>query len=164
MIDQAVEVAITGGTAGDQIPLVPIRVGKEKKFVMFLHPYQVTDLRTNTSTGQWLDIQKAAMSGGKVGNNPIFSGALGEYNGVILHSNTRIPASPAKASVRRAVLCGAQAVSCAFGRNEGKNTYSWKEELFDYGNSLGVGAGSIWGMKKNVFNSEDFGVHSCRHS
>ena len=161
MVDNAVEVAITGGSAGDQIPLVPIRVGKEKKFVMFLHPYQVTDLRTNTATGQWLDIQKAAMSGGKVSNNPIFSGALGEYNGVILHSNTRVPAAPTNASARRAVLCGAQAVAAAFGRNEGKNTYSWKEELFDYGNSLGVAAGSIWGFNKCQFNSEDFGAIVC---
>jgi len=161
MIDNAVEVAITGGSAGDQIPLVPIRIGKEKKFVMFLHPYQVTDLRTNTATGQWLDIQKAAMSGGAVSKNPIFSGALGEYNGVVLHSNTRVPAAPTNSSARRAVMCGAQAVACAFGRQAGKNTYSWKEEMFDYGNSLGVAAGSIWGMKKCVFNSEDFGTIVC---
>jgi N4-gp56 family major capsid protein len=157
LIDYAVELAITGGDAGDQIPLVPIRVGNEKKFVMFLHPYQVTDLRTNTATGQWLDIQKAAMNGGKVSNNPIFTGALGEYNGVVLHSNTRVPAAPTNSSARRAVLCGAQAVACAFGRQAGKNTYSWNEELFDYKNQLGVGAGAIWGMKKCQFNSEDFG-------
>lgn len=30
------------------------------------------------------------------------------------------------------------------------------EELFDYGNQLGVSAGSIYGMKKTVFNSADF--------
>jgi N4-gp56 family major capsid protein len=101
LIDYAVETALTGGSSGDQIPLVPIRIGKEKKYVMFLHPYQVTDLRTNTSTGQWLDIQKAAMSGGKVGNNPIFTGALGEYNGVVLHQNTRVPVAPTNSSARR---------------------------------------------------------------
>jgi len=156
-IDYAVELAMTGGDAGDQIPLVPIRIGKEKKFVMFLHPYQVTDLRTNTATGQWLDIQKAAMSGGKVSNNPIFSGALGEYNGVVLHQNTRVPAG-SKANTRRAVLCGSQSAAMAYGRNKGKNTYSWEEELFDYKNQLGVAAGCIWGMKKCVFNSEDFGT------
>lgn len=158
LIDAACEVAVTGGSAGDQIPLVPIRVGREKKYVMFLHPYQVYDLRTNTNTGQWLDIQKAAMQGGVTTKNPIFTGALGEYNGVILHSNTRVPAAPTNSNARRAVFCGAQAIMCAFGRQSGKNTFSWKEELFDYGNSLGVAAGSIWGMKKCQFNSEDFGV------
>jgi hypothetical protein len=30
--------------------------------------------------------------------------------------------------------------------------------LFDYGNQLGVAAGSIFGVKKSVFNSKDFGV------
>lgn len=158
LIDYAVELAVTGGSAGDQIPLVPIRVGKLKKFVMFLHPYQVTDLRTNTNTGQWLDIQKSAMQGGQITKNPIFTGALGEYNGVVLHQNTRVPAAPTNSSARRAVLCGAQAAACAFGREGGKNTFSWKEEMFDYGNSLGVGAGAIWGMKKCQFNSEDFGT------
>jgi len=159
LIDYAVELAVTGGSAGDQIPLVPINLGRGmKKYVMFLHPYQVTDLRTNTATGQWLDIQKAAMSGGQTTKNPIFTGALGEYNGVVLHSNTRVPAAPTNSNARRAVMCGAQAVACAFGREAGKQTYSWKEELFDYGNSLGVAAGAIHGMKKCQFNSEDFGT------
>jgi len=157
-IDYAVEIAMTGGSSGDQIPLVPLRIGSEKKFVMFLHPYQVTDMRTNTATGQWLDIQKAAMQGGQITKNPIYTGALGEYNGVILHSNNRIPAAPTDSTVRRAVLCGAQSVAMAYGKNKGKNTYSWEEELFDYKNQLGVGAGCIWGMKKSVFNSEDFGA------
>lgn len=168
-IDYAVELAVTGGDAGDQIPLSPISMGRGMKYyVMFLHPYQVTDLRTNTSTGQWLDIQKAAMQGGQITKNPIFTGALGEYNGVLLYSNTRIAAGT-KANTRRAVMCGAQAVACAFGREAGKNTYSWKEELFDYGNSLGVAAGAIHGMKKTQFNSEDFGTivvssYAAKHS
>lgn len=157
LIDACVERAMTGGSSGDQIPLVPLRIGREKKYVMFLHPYQVFDLRTSTTTGQWLDIQKAAMSGGQITKNPIYTGALGEYNGVILHVNTRIPAAPTNASARRAVFLGAQAAAIAFGREKGKNVYSWSEELFDYKNQLGVGAGCIWGMKKCQFNSEDFG-------
>ena len=35
---------------------------------------------------------------------------------------------------------------------------SWNEELFDYGNSLGVAGGLIWGLKKAQFNSADFGT------
>jgi hypothetical protein len=42
---------------------------------MFLHPYQVTDLRSNVSTGQWLDIQKAAMAGADSTKSPIYTGA-----------------------------------------------------------------------------------------
>lgn len=137
------------------VPIRPIDLGQgEKKFVLFLHPYQVTALRTNTSTGQWLDIQKAAMSGGQITKSPIFTGALGEYNGVVFHQNTRVPA--VTANVRRAIFCGAQAMAIAYGHGSGGTVpYSWKEELFDYGNSLGVGAGAIWGMKKIRFNSSD---------
>jgi len=139
-------------------PLIrPVNVGGGgRKFVMFLHPYQVTDLRTNTDTGQWLDIQKAAMQGGKVTGNPIYTAALGEYHGVVLHESTRIP-SPIS-NVRRALFCGAQAGAMAFGRGYGQTTMEWVEELFDYKNQLGIAAGLIGGLKKTQFNSEDYGT------
>lgn len=155
-IDYAVEKIKTS------TPLIrPIRVNGESKFVMFLHPYAVTSLRTNTSTGQWLDIQKAAMQGGMVSNNPIYTGALGEYNGVILHESTRIPTVQAGSTgaVYRNVICGAQSGMLAFGQNYGGDeSQRWYEELFDYGNQLGVSAGMIWGAKKTRFNSADFGT------
>lgn len=144
--------------------LRPIKVKGESKFLLFLHDYQVTDLRTNTSNGQWLDIQKAALAGGAGSNSPIYTGALGEYNGVILHKSNRIRtgisnAGVAQTSTRRAVLCGAQAGALAFGKefSEGVN-YKWVEELFDYERELGVSAQTIWGIKKTVFNSQDFGT------
>jgi hypothetical protein len=34
----------------------------------------------------------------------------------------------------------------------------WTEEMFDYGNQLGVEAGCIGGLKKMRFNSKDFGT------
>lgn len=163
MIDKCVERARTLTPA-----IRPIRVGGKDCYVMFLHPYQVTDLRTSTSTGQWLDIQKAAMTGGEIGDNPIFDGSLGMYNGVILHSDARVTtgcvlATPttAVANVRRAVFCGAQAAMLAFGRDSGPNRYTWVEELFDYENELGVSAGTIFGLKKTVFNSADFASIVC---
>jgi N4-gp56 family major capsid protein len=86
IIDALVERAKTA------TPLIrPIRVNGEDKYLMFLHDYQVTDLRTNTSSGQWLDIQKAALAGGVGSKSPIYTGALGEYNRVILHESFRIP-------------------------------------------------------------------------
>jgi len=157
-----IDLARERATVGSPNQIRPIKMGSDDYFVMFLHPYQVYDLRTNTSTGQWLDIQKAAMSGGRVANNPIFTGALGMYNNVILHESTRVPLGSVSASaitgtlVRRAIFAGAQAAGVAFGRKSGKNTYSWREELFDYGNQLGVAAGSIWGLKKCTFNGSDF--------
>jgi len=66
----------------------------------------------------------------------------------------------------RAVLCGAQSLSMAFGRDNSPNRMSWIEELYDYKNQLGVSAGAIFGMKKLQYNSEDFGtiVYSTAHS
>jgi len=151
-IDNLVEAAETL-----TVPIRPIDIGRgDKKYVMFLHPYQVTDLRTNTDTGQWLDIQKSAMSGGQISKNPIFTGALGEYNGVVLHRNTRVPTNVA--STRRAIFCGAQAGAMAFGRDSQPQTFSWVEELFDFKNQLGVSGGTQWGLKKCTFNSSDHSV------
>jgi len=163
LIDKCIERAESFGKGSsdwpNSMPMRPVTVGADGYYVMFLHPYQVTDLRTSTSTGQWLDIQKAAMTGGQVTKNPIFSGALGMYNNTILHSNTRIPS--VVANTRRAVFCGAQAAAIAFGQESGKNKFSWKEEYFDYENQLGIAAGCIFGMKRTIFNSKSFGSIVC---
>jgi N4-gp56 family major capsid protein len=151
--------------AGNATPLIrPIKVAGENKYLMFLHDFQVTDLRISTSTGQWLDIQKAALAGGVGAKSPIYSGALGEYNNVILHKANRIPmgisnAGVQQTSTRRAVFCGAQAGAIAWGKefSEGVN-YKWIEELFDYERELGVSTQTIWGLKKTVFNAVDFGT------
>lgn len=155
-IDTAVEKAKLAKNA-----LRPVKSGGKSYYVMFLHPYQVTSLRTSTATGQWQDIQKAAINGGQIEDNPIFTGALGIYNNTVLHESVRVPASPFNTSVYRAVLCGAQAGSIAFGRGYGKNTFSWKEELFDYDNQLGVGAGCQAGMVKTRFDNSDYGTVVC---
>lgn len=162
LIDAAVENAKVGTP-----PIRPVMVDGDPWYVVFLHPYQVTDLRTTATANAvtWYDIQKAAMMGGNTGNkHPIFSGALGTYNGCILHESTRVTqgvnssTGAAITSVRRAVLCGAQAVQCGFGQGHDKSSYDWFEELFDYGNQLGVKSGCISGMKKSVWNSADFAV------
>jgi len=138
-------------------PLIrPVMVNGQQKYIAFLHPYQVTAMRQNTSTGQWLDIEKAAMAGMNSSKSPIYTGALGEYNGVVMHASTRVPTITA--GVYRAIVLGAQAGAIAFGQNSGPSKMTWVEELFDYGNQLGVSAGMIFGAKKMVFNSQDFGT------
>jgi N4-gp56 family major capsid protein len=155
-IDRCVAVAKTAS------PMIrPIRMGGEEYYVMFIHPNQTFWLRSQTGTqGSWGDIQKAAMMGGQIKDNPLFTGALGVYNNVILHESSRVPLTVASAdgNFRRAVFCGAQAAVVAFGQNSGGMKTTWNEELFDYGNQLGVGAGILWGLKKTQFNSADFGT------
>jgi N4-gp56 family major capsid protein len=87
LIDKAVE---KGKLAVNY--LRPVRIGSNDYLVAFLHPYQVTSLRQSLSgSTQWADIQKAAIQGGEITDNPIFTGALGLYNGAILHESVRIP-------------------------------------------------------------------------
>lgn len=160
-IDKCVERAKTASPT-----MRPIRVpGYGEVHVMFLHPYQVYDLRAATAAaGSWYDIQKAALTANGDTKNPIFTGALGVYNGVVLHESTRVPqgvnssTGAAISTVRRAIFCGAQAGVMAYGKDTSGGEMSWVEELFDYGNQLGVSAGMVAGLKKTQFNSEDFGT------
>lgn len=143
-------------------PLIrPIQVGSQKYYVAFLHPLQVKDMRTATNTGDWLDIQKAAMTGGEVMDNPIFTGALGVYNGVVLHEWTRLPTFATGASSTltgaRAVFCGAQAAAVAWGKGYSEAP-KYIEENFDYERQMGFSVQTIMGAKKLQFNSKDFGT------
>ncbi len=140
-----------------------LRVGGREFYILFMHTSQATDMRKNTSLGQWLDIQKAAMTGGDIGDNPIFWMALGMYRQTLLHENVRITnavaaAGTAVASTKRALFCGAQSAVLAFGRATTAEKFRWLEELRDFGRQIGIGVSSIWGMVKVQFNSVDFGV------
>lgn len=165
LIDAAVERAKVGSLTG-AVPIRPVMVDGKPYFVVFLHPYQVTDLRTSGSatTVTWFGIHSSEMQGGKILDNPIFTGALGMYNGCILHETTHIPegvdsgTGAVVSTARRAVLCGAQAAICGFGQGHDQSSYDWFEQLFDYGNKLGVKAGCISGLKKSRYNNQDFGV------
>lgn len=137
------------------------------KYIAFLHNWQVHDLRTDASTaGNWYDIQQAAIMGGETTNNPIFMGGdvQGVHNGVLIMKCESIPEgvdsgtpTTTVASTRRAVLCGAQAVLCAFGQENKKGRMQWHEELFDYSQEMGVDSRCIFGITKTQFNSQDFG-------
>ena len=158
-IDIAVNVAKTAA------PLIrPIKVDGQYKYVMFIHPNQTRQLRTNNAanTVTWYDIMRARAEGGDLDTNPIYNGALGEYNGVILHESTRIPGwatgTANGSSTKKAVLCGAQAACFGTGQRDAGSQMKWVEELFDYENQLGVSAAMIWGLKKSVYNSIDFGT------
>lgn len=149
-------------------PIKPINLkGMQINGVLILHPLQIRSLKANFSAGQWGDIQKAAMTGGQVTGNPIFVGSIGMYEGVVIHEDAQIPygigTEPSSrnalgvASVARGVFCGAQAACMSMGRAQGNaNRMKWVEELLDANNQLRVTSGKIYGIKKNVFNAQDF--------
>jgi len=156
LVDKAVERAKLANPK-----IRPARINGESVYVMYLHPCQVTALRTNTAAGQWLDIQKAAYQGSR-SENPLFDGSLGMYNGVILREAEHIMPGLGNdgaelPNVRRAVLLGAQAGVIAFGKDQSAEKYRLVEELFDYQRELGVAAKTVFGFKKTVFDGQDFG-------
>lgn len=151
-------------------PIRPVKIDGGEYYVCVLHPYSVTDLRLDVAQSaytSWPDIQMWANQRGM--KNPIFTGALGVYNGVILYESTRIRPAQASSvdysSTRRNLFLGAQAGTFCVGNaydsieqsRVGKdNMMSWYEEIDDYGNEKGISCGCIFGVKKTTFNSKDF--------
>ena len=138
----------------------PISMNGENQYVMFIHPFQTYQLRQNTATSGWADINKAKLTGGQIADNPIITGLIGTYNNTLLVEDSRVPcvasAVTSSTSYRRSIFCGAQSAAIGFGQDNTDQAMNWVEEFFDYQNQLGVSAGLIWGMKKMVFNSLDF--------
>lgn len=161
-LDRAVAIAKVRGSGGEP-RIRPLRMNGKEYYVAFLHPYQIYRLRRDASTaGNFYDLYQAAIQGGMYADNPIISGASFMYNNVIVHEWDYLPnvasSVTASTSYRRGVFCGAQAAVLAVGQGGSPSKMSWIEELFDYKNQLGVSAGMIYGIKKTVFNSVDFGT------
>lgn len=142
----------------------PLRIDGQDYYVMFVHPWQAADLKT-ASNSVWAQAQRDAQVRGD--SNPIFTGALGVWDGVILHEHEYVPTvqsgsnfdtagQAAGARAFRSLLCGRQAVSFA----ECENPNGWVEETFDYKNKVGFETGLIGGIQKNTFNSLDYAVIS----
>lgn len=164
-IDRAVEIAQTLGRDGSgKVPIRPVKYKGSDYFVCFIHPAQMTALRNRTNSNDFMDLQRAMIEGGaRFSDLPIASGAEFLYNQTFVHTSPRVTygvnaSNVALTRVRRAVFCGAQAASIAFGKGNAGARVDYKEESFDYSNQFGVAGGLIWGAKKSVFNSVDFGT------
>lgn len=158
LVDKALERAKTLSPAirPANIPGLP-----QVSYVCWLHSYQVTQLKQSTD---WKAIQTAAMQGGRVDDNPLITGALGVYNGVLLMESTRVPTGVVsgtgaeQADVRRAIFTGAQSAVIGWGRLGGTpRRFRWVEKQFDYDREYGVAAGFLGGIKLMQFNGKPFG-------
>jgi len=157
-----------GGGASDIPVLQPCNVNGEDCYVLVMHTWQEDDLRSNTSTGGWLDLQKSAAAalGAK---SPLFQGSLGMYRNVILHSHPNVirhknHGSTGNLETARALFMGAQAGVMAFGSPGTGLRYTWREENRDNGNQIVITSSAIFGVKKTQFNingtAHDFGVYA----
>ena len=132
-------------TADENTMVRPIKVDGADRYIMIVDQWQARDLMKDT---RWLEAQQHANIRGE--KNPIFTGALGMYNGVVIHQCNRIPRTETGASgakVGHALFLGAQAAVMAVGNNP-----RWYEDSFDYDNQFGVSFGRIFGIKKSAFD------------
>lgn len=168
VIEKAVTKAKTMGGRGQNIPQIrPLRFNGEDRFVLLMSEFDSYNLRTNTSTGQWLDIQKAA-AGAQGDAGPLFKGALGMYNGVILHAHDVVirfnDYGAGSVAASRSLFMGRQAAVRAHGNAGNGLRYDWHEEQVDHGNEIEISTSTIRGSKKNAFEingtRRDFGLIS----
>ena len=125
----------------------PVRVDGKDYFLMIIHPESAHHLKQDTT---WLSAQQYAMPRGP--ENPLFSGALGMWDGVVIHEHDQIHTSSVNSvHANLNLFLGAQAGCVAFGGD-----HDWHEETVDRGNKLSVSAAIIYEMARCNFNSSDF--------
>lgn len=132
----------------------PVRVNGGDWYVLVIHTDVGYDLRQN---GVWQGYQQNGAQA-QAGDNPIFSGMFGIYNGIVVHQHEKVSAAVdggAGGDVAYAtnLFLGKQAGLFAWGRKP----RAWEKE-FDYGNQFGMAIGAIWDFEKATLNSEDHGV------
>jgi hypothetical protein len=124
------------------------------KYVMYLHPYQVTDMRTSTSTGQWLDHHQGRHAGRqRVTRNgsirvPSASTTASSCASLRRHQRhlgrrRRRPHRQPRRAARRPGLHDRLRWPEGLAR-----PYRWNEELFDHKRRMEVSAWTIHGLKK----------------
>lgn len=144
----------------------PLRIDGRDHYVMWIHPWQAYDLKNNA---QFAQAMREAEIRGK--DNPIFTGALGVWDGVIIYEHEYVPFLDVSVTANdnfagdsggtatavdcfRALLCGRQAI--VFAKCQSDN--GWVEETFDYKNKVGFATSLIGGIDKVMFNSKEYGV------
>ena len=129
----------------------PIKVDGMDKYIMLVHPWAARDLKDDP---KWLAAQQNANIRGS--KNPIFTGALGEYDGVILYEYERVQTGnvgASSANVCQNLLLGKQAACFAVAR-PAKHI----EQTDDYGNIAGNGIAFYGAVEKTKFNGYDYGI------
>jgi len=132
--------------AKTQNKIEPIRVSDGGEvYGLVLHEYAALALKKDA---QWQQAQREAMARGA--DNPLFTGALGMWDNVILYTSPRVRTAndgSGGIAVARNVFFGAQAVAKAYAYYP-----DWTEQEFSYGQESGVATYLIVGHKLIVFD------------
>lgn len=165
-------------------PLQPIKLDGDPAaedqplYCLWVTSRQWHYIQVNATGQQWRQfsadaMQRAAGMGG-MAKHPLFSGSPGMWNGILVKKTRRAIRFTASLTVNetnsagavvgtavaqatdRAVLLGAQALGCAYGKHGSSGYhYQWHEELTDHGNVLEVSTALINGNKKVQFTGSD---------
>jgi N4-gp56 family major capsid protein len=142
-------------------PIQRLNVDGNEAYVMFIRPEQANSLQSLDT--DWLASQQNAGVRGQ--ENPLFQGAFGSWNGIIIHVWNYLPfGSAGTATLRYGVLCGKQAVAVGFGNafdvldqeKYGKDfVFAFvPRDQSDYGNIKGMSAGCVFNTRRVMFNTD----------
>lgn len=135
-----------------RIPMRPIMCNGQKHLVLVISSDCAVDLKLDST---YIAANREARERSK--DNPIFTGALGVWDNVIIfeHENVKIyenGGSGEDVKYSHNILMGAQAVCLAWGDRP-----SIRDEESDYGEIKGLCWRMVNGTEKPVFDSKDFG-------
>lgn len=145
----------------DESTFRPIMVDGEEYWKLFVHPYVWEAIKKDPC---YKEVQLAAMSGGDIRNNALFTGASMVWDGVAIYRSTRLPNGISKdgcdylEDVYRSVLAGAGAVHTAYAGAKGAKG-EWLEDENKLDKCRKIALSCYMGMKKSRFAPED----ACQH-
>lgn len=125
----------------------PVNIEGGLYYVLLAHSLSTKTLKVDED---WRAAQLYANIRGM--KNPIFTGALGLYDGVVVHEYDRDELLVTGSEALN-LLLGAQAAVLGYAQYP-----SWLEKLFDYNRIPGVATDMLLAHGKSVFDEEDFGT------
>jgi len=131
-------------------------INGQSYYGMVIDEFQAYDLKGDTV---WTQANREAMPPGM--DNPLFTGALGHWDGVVLYESARVPSdentnSPVS-NVASAILFGSGAAVNGLGRAP-----RWIPEKFDYENEWGTSISVVYGYEKVTLDDVDTGIICVR--
>lgn len=124
----------------------PLRMENgEELYMLVLHPYAALALKKDS---QFQQAQRDARE--RSATNPLFTGALGMWDNVVLYQSPRIKTAGDGAgsiSVARNAFLGAQAVARAYCYYP-----DWTEQYFSYGQEQGIATFTVIGKRLITFD------------
>ena len=159
LVARAKTAAMIGTLAGTTIyKIKPYVIGGQLYYLYVDRPEQRFSMR---NTDDWKNAQLQARE--RAADNPIFSGADGLWDGVILKFHDLVVTgtdggAQANLTYSNGLFLGTQAGTLY----PAQPAPDWVEKTFDYGEEYGVATGMTQGFDKLRYNSIDFAVIAIR--